>query len=319
MEDRLKGDAFYCDNMITVKEDAECTIYKMKDGSGEGTMTCYKVFPGIDLIYNDFHMQNCLSKFQPKVEMLGIDHCKEGRIEWQFKNGSYLYLEEGDFQINLKESHDIGFGFPLSHYHGITIAVYIDKATNSLSKAFGEFSIDVKKLCEKFCSNNKTFIMRADKSIEHIFSELYTVPDTIRNNYFKIKVLELLLFLSALDESEDSEERVYFPKRQVEKVKLIMKYITKNLDKHFTLDELSTIFEMSLTSLKLCFKGVYGKSVYAYIRSYRIHTAAIMLKETNANITDIAGRVGYANPSKFSAAFKKIMGMAPSKYRKQVV
>ena len=35
--------------------------------------------------------------------------------------------------------------------------------------------------------------------MEHIFSELYAVPAGIRRGYFKVKVLELLLFLSALD------------------------------------------------------------------------------------------------------------------------
>ena len=31
----------------------------------------------------------------------------------------------------------------------------------------------------------------------HIFSELYSVPEGIRKGYFKVKILELLLFLSA--------------------------------------------------------------------------------------------------------------------------
>ncbi|HEY3425127.1 MAG TPA: AraC family transcriptional regulator [Negativicutes bacterium] len=315
----LEERVFYGNNITMLKRNADCTVYKMKDVSGEGTMTCYKVFPGIDLLYNDFHMQSCFSEFRPKVAMIGIDHCREGRIEWEFQNGSYLYLEEGDLQINAKDNHAIGFGFPLSHYHGITVAVYIDEALKTLSTLFDGFSVDLQALREKFCAGKRSFIMRAEDSIQHIFSELYTVPDKIRKNYFKIKVLELLLFLSVVDVPINSKERPYFPKKQVETVKAIMKYISENIDQHFTLNELSAKFAIPLTSLKLCFKGVYGTSVYAYMRSYRIHAAALMLHQSSENIAVIAGKVGYDNSSKFAAAFKAVMGVSPQEHRKSFV
>jgi len=47
-----------------------------------------------------------------------------------------------------------------------------------------------------------------------------------------------------------------------------------------------------------------------------MHAAALMLRKTKDNITTIAGRVGYNNPSKFAAAFKELIGMSPGKYRK---
>lgn len=315
MEDKV----FYGDNITAIKKCEDCTVYKMKDDTGEGTMTCYMVFPGIDLMYNDFHMESCFSEFCPKVEMIGIDYCREGRIEWELQNGSYMYFEERDIYINSKKQHATGFGFPLSHYHGITVAIYIDEASKVLSTIFEGFSVDLRTLRKKFCTDKKPFIIHAEGSILKIFSELYNVPEKIRKDYFKIKVLELLLFLSLLDIPINNEERPYFPRRQVETVKEIREYMTKNIDKHFTLNELSSLFDISLTSLKLCFKGVYGMSIYAYIRSYRIHVAASMIRKTNENITTIAGKVGYNNPSKFTAAFKKIMGMSPSKYREYSV
>lgn len=58
--------------------------------------------------------------------------------------------------------------------------------------------------------------------------------------------------------------------------------------------------------MKNYFKGVYGTSIYSYMRSYRMQVAALMLQETNENITVIAGKVGYENSSKFASAFKKL-------------
>ena len=185
------------------------------------------------------------------------------------------------------------------------------------AKSSDGFSVDLQALREKFCSGKRPFIIRAEDTIKHIFSELYTVPDKIRKNYFKIKVLELLLFLSAVNVPVNGEERPYFPKNQVETIKAVMIYMTEHIDEHFTLNELSLRFDIPLTSLKICFKGVYGTSIYAYMRSYRMHAAALMLCETNENITTIAGKVGYHNPSKFAAAFKEVMGMPPTEYQKR--
>lgn len=311
---KLEDRVFFGGNITVAEKDESCTVYKMKDATGEGVMICYSVFPGIDLLFNDFHMQSCFSEFQPKVEMIGIDHCREGRIEWEFQN-SYMYLQKGDLQINARENHTLGFGFPLNHYHGITVAIYVEEADKTLANVFDDFSIDLQALRSKFCSGKNPFIMRANDSIEHIFFELYTVPDSIRMNYYKIKVLELLLFLSAVD-GVDGEKRPYYPKTQVGTVKEIMKHITENLERHYTLNELSLIFNLPLTSMKLCFKGVYGTSIYAFIRNYRMQAAALMLRQTSETVAVIAGKVGYDNSSKFAAAFKQTMNMSPQEYRK---
>jgi AraC-like DNA-binding protein len=69
--------------------------------------------------------------------------------------------------------------------------------------------------------------------------------------------------------------------------------------------------------LKSCFKSVYGTSVYAFVRSYRIHAAAALLRENGESVITAAGKVGYINPSKFAHAFKEIMGISPAEYRKK--
>lgn len=58
-------------------------------------------------------------------------------------------------------------------------------------------------------------------------------------------------------------------------------------------------------------------SLYAYLREYRLQTAQKLLTETDASIAEIAHRVGYENPNKFSSAFRQIFGMTPTEYRKR--
>lgn len=314
----MRNKIFASENIRVETQTESYTVYKMRDETGEGTMTCYELFPGIDILFNDFHMQTCFSEFRPNVNMIEIDHCREGRIEWEYQN-SCLYLQRGDLQINVKERHTIGLGFPLSHYHGATVAIYAEEAAATLAGIFNGFPIELGTLCEKFCIGREPFILREEEQISHIFTEIYSAPDGIKLDYLRLKVLELLLFLNDMDAHIAMQKPAYFPQKQVGIIKEIMKYITGNMDKRISQEELSQKFEIPLTSMKLCFKGVYGVSIYAFIRNYRMQAAALMLRKSEETIAAIAGRVGYDNASKFAAAFKTEIGCSPNEYRKASV
>lgn len=303
-------------NVRKICEDETCTVFQVKDDSGEGLMTVYQVFKGCCLIYNDFHMKECYSGFKRNAEMLCIDHCREGRIEWCVDRNRYIYVESGDMQVNSREQHSSKFLFPLNHYHGLTIGFDIVEAEDSLLHVMEGFSVDIKKLKSKFSPDGHTFIMRAGVQISHIFSELYDLPEHVRLPYFKIKVLELLLFLETLDVPAGGEERPYFYKTQVDKVKDIAALLTENLEHWYTLEELSEQFSFPMTSLKQCFKGVYGCSIAAYMKEYRMNAAAVMLKNTQDSVISVAERVGYSNPGKFASAFRSVLGVTPTEYRK---
>ncbi|WP_458788326.1 helix-turn-helix domain-containing protein [Vallitalea sediminicola] len=62
---------------------------------------------------------------------------------------------------------------------------------------------------------------------------------------------------------------------------------------------------------------MYGESPYHYLKKLRMNFAAHKLHETELSILEIAISVGYNNPSKFSNAFKSILGVLPSTFRKQ--
>lgn len=205
---------------------------------------------------------------------------------------------------------------PLLHYHGITVGFFLDIAKNSLQQAMPDVSVDLTSLADKFCGRDGIYILRKNSAIEHIFSELYRVPEKIRMDYFKIKIIELLVFLRALELSEYKDDRPYFYSSQVEKIKAVHKLLTDNLSENYTTESLAERFELSTAVLKNGFKGVYGSPIYTYIRRYKMNMAADMLVcERKKRIIEIAGEVGYNNPSKFSAAFKEIFGVSPTEYR----
>lgn len=301
---------------IPLAQSNGCSVYQLRNSNGEGTMTIYDIFPGVTLMYNDFHMASYDSSFHTSDELFCIDHCREGRLEYEASDNAYSYVQAGDLKIDRRMNHVGHFSFPLSHYHGITIGFELPEAARALPEEVRDFPVDLFKLQKKFCNSHHPIIVRDAPSIDHVIGELYAVPEKIKIPYFKVKILELLLYLDALELPKETSQQPYFYKSQIEKIKAIHQLMTDNLETHYTLDELSKRFEISLTAMKNCFKTVYGQPVNTYMRSYRMNRAAVYLKQDKgASVTEIAGRVGYDSSSKFAAAFKAVIGKTPLDYR----
>lgn len=295
-----------------------CTVYKMDCSDGLGLMTVYQVYPGIQLIYNDFEATSCEWDSIISGNVLEINHCREGREGSRLLSGTCLYLGEGDLSIHTMDNCAPEMTFPLRHYRGIAVALNLTLVSEHPPEILSETGIDISAFKEKFCANGGCFIMRAKNEIEHIFSELYSVPDRLQRPYFKLKVQELLLFLSMVDVAEE-KQREYYTSPQVEIVKQIHKRLISDLQERPTIEELSKEFLINMATLKSTFKGIYGQPIGTYMKEYRIRQAATLLRQTQATIAEIANKVGYENQSKFATAFRDVLKVAPAEYRKQNV
>ena len=100
-------------------------------------------------------------------------------------------------------------------------------------------------------------------------------------------------------------------------VKAVSEYISSNLNEKISVKQLTKEFGVSATYLQNAFRSVYGMPVIRFIRIQKMQSAAQSLIRTSCTIEEIAEEFGYENESKFSAAFKKIMGDPPGIYRKE--
>ena len=93
-------------------------------------------------------------------------------------------------------------------------------------------------------------------------------------------------------------------------------FLTNDITRRYTIEELSSKFHINQTTLKTTFKAMFGQSIGGYMKEYRIKRAKELLCHSNAPIAEIASAVGYENQSKFTAAFRDVTGMLPRDYRK---
>lgn len=302
------------ENVLT---DSGDNCFHLENESGTGDITLYRVFPGIELVYNDMHMAYCNKNQQPTPHVMEINYCKEGRCECLFGGNQYCYMSAGD--LSFCSLHDSAHQseFPTSHYHGITVTIDFSAVSEEMKKVLELLAVDLNGIMAR-SQAEEVMIIRANPTVEHIFSELYRVPPSIRRGYIRVKVLELLLILTGLDLPENDAKHTSFPAAQIETVKQIHAFLVAHFPKHYTIDALSARFDISPTVMKKCFRGVYGDPIYAYMKKYRLQVAERLLKETRATVGEIALQVGYQNPNKFTSAFCAEYGIPPTAYRKKV-
>ena len=114
----------------------------------------------------------------------------------------------------------------------------------------------------------------------------------------------------------DTPRTPYFDRLMLERTRQTHDYLVAHQDSRITLAELAARFHLSQSSLKLCFKALYGVPVAGYLRTVRMDTAARLLQESDLPVAEIAHRVGYEDPSRFSAAFRRHTGRRPTELRR---
>lgn len=299
-----------------------CSVWQFRNETGDGTMTTYELFPGVALCFNDFHMASFDSSFTTRQKLFAIDYCREGRMEYTAAENALSYIKAGDLKLDRRLTHQGRFVFPSSHYHGITVGLELELAEKSLAQQVQDFPVTPAALLEKFQLGRypRVFHSGADSELpQRVFEEMYHVPESIRLPYLRVKVLELLLYLQAMEVPAE-EETPYFYKTQVEKVKAIREYLASHLTENHSQAELSARFDLPLTAMKSCFKSMYGVSIGAWVTSCRMDRAAQLLRQgrSGGSVAEIAAQVGYDSASKFAAVFKKTTGRTPMEYRNEL-
>jgi AraC family transcriptional regulator len=82
--------------------------------------------------------------------------------------------------------------------------------------------------------------------------------------------------------------------------------------------ELSATVGMNVDHFSRMFKRSTGLAPHRYLDNIRLERAKQLLAEGRKAMIDIAFEIGYANPSQFSAFFRKRTGLSPTAFRRSV-
>jgi AraC-like DNA-binding protein len=85
----------------------------------------------------------------------------------------------------------------------------------------------------------------------------------------------------------------------------------------WSLEELAREVGLSRSVLAERFADVVGMPPMHYLARWRMQIASGLLAEGRANVATIANEIGYDSEASFSRAFKKMVGVPPSVWRRR--
>ena len=86
--------------------------------------------------------------------------------------------------------------------------------------------------------------------------------------------------------------------------------------RNWTVEELAKLAGMSRSVLAERFTEFVGMPPMQYLAKWRMQIASGLLSGGSANIATVAAEIGYGSEAAFSRAFKKMVGMTPSDWRR---
>jgi AraC family transcriptional regulator len=101
-------------------------------------------------------------------------------------------------------------------------------------------------------------------------------------------------------------------------VRRVTAYMQDQLDRDIGLNELAGLVNLSRFHFCTAFRLATGQTPHEWLTARRIERARELLDNPTLRVTDIALAVGYSTPSAFAASFRKVTGMTPTDFRRNM-
>ena len=223
-----------------------------------------------------------------EIPYYDVTFCMEGRMEYEF-NGKEIVLESGDAFIFPPGSKRIRRKTNVSSYY---------TCFNVMPRE--EDIIDISGVFRK-CINHDTVYM-----IETIDKFMKSAsPLRLEKSY------DLFMFLF-----HQLAEKVY--DTDSEYVKAIKQYIEEHIKDVITIADIAKGLHITPNYLCNLFKKETGDTVFGYILSRRIELAKMLIVTGYYSLSNVAELCGFRDYNHFSHTFKKLEGITPSGYKKQI-
>lgn len=281
----------------------------------DGKTVVYEIAEGIKAYIHDFEPKVRGLDPDEKENTIRFNYCLSGRCECVYKN-RVIYVGNRDFVMSeIKNAFDL-HQFPLGRYIGYAIVTTISDLDRLLERFFPDSQVRTQALLSRMTLDNPFLMAQNNGKIHDLFMEIMKNNQVYQRERSAIKLAELILYILSDDIDLSDYENQYFSQSIINKIKHIKNYVTTDIEHYMKIEEICDRYDLSNKGFTECFKAVYGKTYYAFIKEFRMQKAAELLRSKKCKVSEVAIAVGYHNPSKFSKAFSDVMGISPLNYRR---
>lgn len=125
-------------------------------------------------------------------------------------------------------------------------------------------------------------------------------------------LVDVILYVAACCEARETVSEDMPPR-----ISAAMTYLEKHFAEDYSLEELARRACMSPRNFTRCFRRGTGMSPLAFLRHVRLRQAAALLKNSSADIAEVAQQCGYADSNYFTKLFAQHYGVPPAAFRRR--
>ncbi len=314
----IRKELFFSKLSAVSEQSQEKTVYHINPEYGSGFINNYRIIEGMYLNYSEFHITGvlrCCTNKPIKSEFIKFEYCLEG-VWTCSKENKVIIGNKGTTAYYAGKNRFNDLDFKNLPYKSINVICYLDAITDSIASIFGSSKEKVMDYFHKLSKREDALVKVTDDQITPILNDIYKFIKCDNLDLIKLRIIELFLMEINNYDNYNGTQKKYYTKSVIQKVNSIRNTIDENYNQHFTIRDLANKVCISVTSLKSCFKDVYGDTIYGYKKRCRMQKAREMLLETDYKVYEIALMVGYNEVAMFSKAFKKTFNMTPTEYRR---
>jgi len=100
------------------------------------------------------------------------------------------------------------------------------------------------------------------------------------------------------------------------RLKRVLEYIDANVGRNITLSEFAGVANMSLYYFAVLFRQSTGLSPHKYLLNRRIERSKVLLCDPERSVLDVGLQVGFEHQNNFARAFRRVVGVSPTEYRR---
>ncbi len=271
-------------------------------------------YKGVCCWANDIH-SSTIPAISEDFHCISFNFCTAGSCEVSLNNGNFVYVTKELLCI----ATDTAKGsprYPTSSYSGLEIIIdFSEQETRGLPALFG---LDFAALAEAVTREGGRRMVSPCEDWKQKAANLAARLSAQNISIEEIRFFLLELLFHLLHNPANMQEAAGTPltKGQRKIASEVGQLVSENLEKRFTVEELSAKYRVSPSSLKKYFTQLYGMPFSEYLRQLRMEHAAKLIATDALSIGEIAERTGYQNQSKFGSAFKIYFGIPPLEYRR---
>ena len=291
-------------------------VYRLIEPVGEGIMKHNHIAKGIELVYSELESYNPNYQAEKKeVDAIEIMYIVDGHGDFELLNRQFVSGDKGDVLIFNSKSAVKKCSLGRSGMNCISLIVFTQEVLVFLNDFFDTKDFTAADFFSEIRARDSVITYPADDLLEKLFMEMTRLPEKFSTYKVKLAVAHALLIMMEKKDRRDTTD-LYFSGTTGRKVQNVRRLINLNLEKEISIEELATKVNLNRTTLQKVFKEMYGLTINDYRTKARMQLAKNLLVSTELTITEIAGRCGYANASKFSEVFKRNEGLLPKDWRK---